>query len=184
MSICILHNGSLPSVLNEVFNELDDALGQVLLVRPPASSPPKGNNEKKAVIGQMGKVTDDGSKFTVALNVSKFKPDELKVNIDGRTLTVEGKQEVKEGSSYTSRSFLRQWTLPEGVDVEQIRSSLTDEGQLAIELPKPKPTINSRSIPITKGNCSVLRLSNCYVDTCLVHGDLFALRTFCGHHIY
>ncbi|KAK6057607.1 Hsp20/alpha crystallin family protein, partial [Cooperia oncophora] len=73
-------------------------------------------------------VSDDGSKFTFALNVSKFGPDELKVNINGRTLTVEGKQEVKEDSSYTSfRSFLRQWTLPEGVGAEQIGSSLTDE---------------------------------------------------------
>ncbi|KAK6042342.1 Hsp20/alpha crystallin family protein [Cooperia oncophora] len=117
---------------------------------PSAHSPPRRRKEKKAGMGQLGKVTDDGSKFTVALNVSKFKPDELKVNIDGRTLTVEGKQEVKEGSNYTARSFLRQWVLPEGVDVEQIRSSLTDEGQLAIELPKPKPAINSRSIPILK----------------------------------
>uniref|UniRef100_A0A0N4WTU4 Hsp20/alpha crystallin family protein n=1 Tax=Haemonchus placei TaxID=6290 RepID=A0A0N4WTU4_HAEPC len=88
--------------------------------------------------------------LAISLDVSKFKPDELKVNIDGRTLTVEGKQEVKEDSSYTSRSFLRQWTVPEDVDVEQIRSTLTEDGHLAIEVPKPKPAITSRNIPIQK----------------------------------
>ncbi|XGW23727.1 hypothetical protein V3C99_005722 [Haemonchus contortus] len=101
-------------------------------------------------MGQLCKVTDDGSKLAISLDVSKFKPDELKVNIDGRTLTVEGKQEVKEGSSYTARSFLRQWTVPEDVDIEQIRSALTEDGHLAIEMPKPKPAITSRSIPIQK----------------------------------
>ncbi|PIO56275.1 hypothetical protein TELCIR_22326, partial [Teladorsagia circumcincta] len=45
-------------------------------------------------------------------------------------------------------SFLRRWTLPEDVDVEQIRSSLTENGQLAIEVPKPKPAVTSRTIPI------------------------------------
>ncbi|PIO53800.1 Hsp20/alpha crystallin family protein [Teladorsagia circumcincta] len=93
-------------------------------------------------------VTDDGSKLAISLDVSKFKPDELKVNLDGRTLTIEGKQEITEGSNYTSRSFLRRWTLPEDVDVEQIRSNLTENGQLAIEVPKAKPAANSRSIPI------------------------------------
>ncbi|KAK6040699.1 hypothetical protein COOONC_21794 [Cooperia oncophora] len=152
MSICILHNGSLPSVLNEVFNELDDALGQVLLVRPPASSPPKGNNEKKAVMGQMGKVTDDGSKLTVALNVSKFKPDELKVNIDGRILTVEGKQEVKDGSNYTSRSFIRHnGTSSRYVDRWQIRIQTSPtRSSWAFELPKPQTAITLGVSPITQ----------------------------------
>uniref|UniRef100_A0A7I4XVA8 SHSP domain-containing protein n=1 Tax=Haemonchus contortus TaxID=6289 RepID=A0A7I4XVA8_HAECO len=102
---------------------------------------------KRSFVGQ---VSDDETKLAISLNVSKFKPDELKVNIDGRTLTVEVKQEVKEGSSYTARSFLRQWTVPKGVDADQIQFTLTENGHLTIEVPKPKPTITSRSIPIQK----------------------------------
>ncbi|KAK6049545.1 hypothetical protein COOONC_12950, partial [Cooperia oncophora] len=133
MPTCILHNAFLPSVLDEVFNELDDvldhiplvalpacspskrrreekALGDVFdqmsLVEPTISPPTKRRKEKKAVMGQFDKVTNDESKLTIALNVSKFKPDELKVNIDGQTLTVEGKQEVKDGSNDTARWVL------------------------------------------------------------------------------
>ncbi|VDO55144.1 unnamed protein product [Haemonchus placei] len=155
MSICILPFASekaiLPRLFDDIFSELDDVFNQFYQIEQIASPPPRREG-KKSPMGQVCKVSDDGSKLAISLDVSKFKPDELKVNVDGRTLTVEGKQEVKEGSSYTSRSFLRQWTVPEGVDVEQIRSTLTENGHLAIEVPKPKPANTSRSIPIQKAN--------------------------------
>ncbi|PIO69845.1 Hsp20/alpha crystallin family protein [Teladorsagia circumcincta] len=131
------------------FSEIDDAFNELAQIERPHRCHGR-TEEKKALRGQIGKVTDDGSKLAISLDVSKFKPDELKVNIDGRTLTIEGKQEITEGSNYTSRSFLRRWTLPEDVDVDQIRSTLTENGQLAIEVPKPKASATTRTIPIQK----------------------------------
>ncbi|PIO69835.1 Hsp20/alpha crystallin family protein [Teladorsagia circumcincta] len=139
----------LPRLLDDVFSEIDDAFNELAQIERPIRSLTRKSG-RKALAGQIGKVTDDGSKLAISLDVSKFKPDELKVNIDGRTLTIEGKQEITECSNYTSRSFLRRWTLPDGVDVEQIRSTLTENGQLAIEVPKAKPAITARSIPIQK----------------------------------
>ncbi|PIO77177.1 Hsp20/alpha crystallin family protein, partial [Teladorsagia circumcincta] len=101
-------------------------------------------------MSKMEKVIDSGSKLSFSLDVSEFEPDELKVSIDGRTLTVEGKQEITEGSNYTSRSFLHRRTLPEDGDVDQIRSTLTEFGQLAIEVLKLKPTVTVKTIPIRK----------------------------------
>nr|CDJ87947.1 Heat shock protein Hsp20 domain containing protein [Haemonchus contortus] len=153
MSLCILPFASeaiLPRLLDDVFSELDDAFNQFYQIERITPPPPTKRLGKRSPMGQLCKVSDDGSKLAISMDVSKFKPDELKVNIDGRTLTVEGKQEVKEGSSYAARSFLRQWTVPEDVDIEQIRSALTEDGHLAIEMPKPKPAITSRSIPIQK----------------------------------
>ncbi|VDO55141.1 unnamed protein product [Haemonchus placei] len=153
MSLCILPFASeaiLPRLLDDVFSELDDAFNHFYQIEQISSPPSTKKLGRKSPMGQLYKVSDDGSKLAISLDVSKFKPDELNVNIDGRTLTVEGKQEVKEGSSYTARSFLRQWTVPEGVDAEQIRSALTEDGHLAIEMPKLKPSITYRSIPIQK----------------------------------
>nr|CDJ87953.1 Heat shock protein Hsp20 domain containing protein [Haemonchus contortus] len=154
MSICILpfstEKAILPLLLDDVFSELDDVFNQFYQIERIPPPPPRRRAGKGGLKGQLCKVSDDGSKLAISLDVSKFKPDELKVNIDGRTLTVEGKQEVKEGSSYTSRAFLRQWTVPKGVDVDQIRSTLTENGHLSIEVPKAKPAITSRSIPIQK----------------------------------
>ncbi|PIO74755.1 Hsp20/alpha crystallin family protein [Teladorsagia circumcincta] len=153
MAICIHQMAGettiLPRLLDDVFSEIDDVFNELAQIERPLRCHRRGE-ERKALKGQLGKVTDDGSKLAISLDVSKFKPDELKVNIDGRTLTIEGKQEITEGSNYTSRSFLRRWTLPEDVDVDQIRSTLTENGQLAIEMPKPKPAVTARTIPIQK----------------------------------
>ncbi|KAK6745054.1 hypothetical protein RB195_011640 [Necator americanus] len=99
-----------------------------------------------------GETINDDSKFAVSIDVSKFKPENLKVNLDGRNLTIEGKQEVKEENGYSMRSFVRQWVLPGNVNLDAIKSSLTDSGRLSIEAPKiVKPEAETgRSIPIER----------------------------------
>ncbi|ETN71504.1 Hsp20/alpha crystallin family protein [Necator americanus] len=95
-------------------------------------------------------VIDDEKKFAVSLDVSQFRPEELNVHLDGRELTVEGKQEHKNENSFTQRSFIRKWTLPENVDLEAIRTQLSDKGHLCVEAPKTDATTpNKRNIPIT-----------------------------------
>lgn len=55
--------------------------------------------------------------------------------------------------SFLFRSFVREWTLPEEVDVDKIRSSLTEDGHLSIEAPKAKmAAVTAKSIPIQKAN--------------------------------
>uniref|UniRef100_A0A7I4XUZ3 SHSP domain-containing protein n=1 Tax=Haemonchus contortus TaxID=6289 RepID=A0A7I4XUZ3_HAECO len=123
-------------LVNHVCSQLDDTFSRTH--RCPCSHL-RIRDDKKLPMDQVGKVTEDDTRLVISLNVSKFKPDELRVNIDGRTITVEGKQEVKEGPTYSARSFLRRWKLPENVDVEQIRSTISEDGQLAIEAPKHEP---------------------------------------------
>ncbi|PIO56710.1 hypothetical protein TELCIR_21889, partial [Teladorsagia circumcincta] len=48
-----------------------------------------------------GEVINNDSKFAVSIDVSKFKPEHLKVNIEGRQLTIKGKEEVKEENGYS-----------------------------------------------------------------------------------
>ncbi|KAK6045500.1 hypothetical protein COOONC_16996 [Cooperia oncophora] len=49
------------------------------------------------------KAVDDDKKFAVTLDVSQFRPEELNVHLDGRVLTIEGKQEHKTKSSSLHR---------------------------------------------------------------------------------
>ncbi|VDO21511.1 unnamed protein product [Haemonchus placei] len=105
----------------------------------PLTYPPMINNE---------------SKFAITIDVSKFKPENLKVNIDGRQLTIEGKEDhciTRSGTLKSDLSFVRRWMLPENVDLEAIRSSLSNNGRLAIEAPKlAKAADSGRSIPIER----------------------------------
>ncbi|CAB3411374.1 unnamed protein product [Caenorhabditis bovis] len=89
----------------------------------------------------------DNEKFSVNLNVSDYKPEELKIDLDGRKLKIEGNQKVENEHGFSKRSFSRIVLLPEDADLAAITSNLTEDGQLSIEAPRvPKDT--GRSIPI------------------------------------
>ncbi|VDO55137.1 unnamed protein product [Haemonchus placei] len=94
-------------------------------------------------------MVDDDKKFAVSLDVSQFRPEELNVHLEGRELTIEGKQEHKTGNSAIHRSFTRRWLLPENVDLEAIRTQLDDKGHLSVEAPKSiEGHKQKRTIPI------------------------------------
>ncbi|CAJ0597003.1 unnamed protein product [Cylicocyclus nassatus] len=104
-----------------------------------------------SVANDTQQVINDDKRFAVSLDVSQFRPDELKVQLEGRQLVIEGKQENKGDNNYTERSFVRKWTLPDDVNIDAIRSELSDVGHLSIEAPKTgqKPE-NVRAIPIQR----------------------------------
>ncbi|ETN71010.1 Hsp20/alpha crystallin family protein, partial [Necator americanus] len=94
------------------------------------------------------KVVNDDKKFVVALDVSQFKPEEISVHIQDRELIIEGKQEHKSGTGYMQRSFVRKWTLPNDVDLDSVRTELTNVGHLNVEAPKIGQNTYKREIPI------------------------------------
>ncbi|PIO74488.1 Hsp20/alpha crystallin family protein [Teladorsagia circumcincta] len=111
------------------------------------------------------RVINNDSKFAVSIDVSKFKPEHLKVNIEGRQLTIEGKEEVKEENGYSMTSFVRQWDLPENVDLDAVRSSLSESGRLCIEAPKIGRAADSgRTIPIHRVTDAEKTLKNIEAD--------------------
>ncbi|CAJ0589106.1 unnamed protein product [Cylicocyclus nassatus] len=114
------------------------------------------SQQREESAGKSAKVTDDDSKLAISLNVANFKPEELSVDLDGRILKVQGKQEIKEENGYSMRTFVRQWMLPDDVDVEQLKSSLTEDGHLALEAPKiTKKSSTTRSIRIETAPAAV-----------------------------
>ncbi|CAJ0592485.1 unnamed protein product [Cylicocyclus nassatus] len=100
------------------------------------------------VANQAHEVVNDDKKFAVSLDVSHFKPEELQVHIDGRNLTIEGKQEIKNDHEHMERSFVRSWTLPDEVDLDAVHTQLTEVGHLCIEAPKTGLHTNRRELPI------------------------------------
>ncbi|KAK6039910.1 Hsp20/alpha crystallin family protein [Cooperia oncophora] len=93
-------------------------------------------------------VVNDEKKFAVAVDVSQFKPEELKVHIEGRDLTIEGRQEIKTDHGFTERSFVRRWALPDDVDLDAVHTQLMNDGKLEIEAPKTGEHTNRRTLPI------------------------------------
>ncbi|CAL2045969.1 unnamed protein product [Caenorhabditis brenneri] len=92
-------------------------------------------------------IVNTEEKFAINLNVSQFKPEELKINLEGRRLSIQGEQDVSNEHGHSTRSFSRVILLPEDVDVASVASNLSDTGRLSIEAPKLLPA-QGRPIPI------------------------------------
>merc|ERR1712110_467604 len=98
------------------------------------------------------KHNEDDNKVEVHLDTSGYKPSELKVQVEGNTVRVEGKHEERSqaGAVMVSRHFVKEYALPEGSKPEGVESSLSKDGVLVITMPKPRKAINmdkSRSVP-------------------------------------
>ncbi len=100
---------------------------------------------------QVIRIRDDDRAFELSLDTHGYRPDELKVNVAGDTLTVEAKHEEKGDNRFVSRQFKRSYTLPEGCEAHKVNSNLSSDGLLLITAPK-KAAINhddgNRAIPI------------------------------------
>ncbi|KAB7497904.1 Heat shock protein [Armadillidium nasatum] len=75
-------------------------------------------------------------KFKYAFNFPNAKPDDIKVTLKDRVITVEAKIEDASENSKMNQSFYFQYTLPESIDVEALESVFTHDGVLTIEAPQ------------------------------------------------
>merc|ERR1719429_582401 len=81
---------------------------------------------------------EEKDKMEVTLDTSGYKPDELKVEIKGGELCVEGKHEERSqsGEVMVSRQFSRRFVMPQNVKKEDIVSNLSQDGVMVITMPK------------------------------------------------
>lgn len=99
-----------------------------------------------------------GGKLVVSAELPGLKRDEVKVELSGDTLTIEGerKQEHKEdhqGFHRFERSygrFYRSLQLPQGAQTDQVKAEMQD-GLLKVSIPVPEAESKTRQIPIEQG---------------------------------
>lgn len=85
---------------------------------------------------QVMRVVDEGDKFEVSLDTHEYRPDELKVSVEGGQLVVEAKHEEKGDGRFVSRQFRRSFALPEGCRAAAVASNLSSDGILVVTAPK------------------------------------------------
>lgn len=93
---------------------------------------------------------DGKYQMNIALG-DRFLPENIKLSLKDRVLTVEAKYDhsSEDGTSRVHQEFTRQFTLPENVDPSQIKSLFTPDGILQIEAPLPvKEGEKPKEIPI------------------------------------
>ncbi|KAG7168875.1 heat shock protein beta-1-like [Homarus americanus] len=78
-------------------------------------------------------------KYKLAFNFSSAKPEDIKVKLKDRTLTVTGQAKTSTETSRSSYETSIEYQLPDGVDVDALESSLSHDGILTIEAPQITP---------------------------------------------
>ena len=112
---------------------------------PALNTPLKQLDLFKTKDSELIRAKEDDTKMEVSLDTAQYRPDELKISVEGRVVCVEGRHEEKaeDGSKMVNRSFSRKYTLPEGAKAEDVVSNLSSDGVLVITAPKKVSAITA-----------------------------------------
>ncbi|GFQ63943.1 protein lethal(2)essential for life [Trichonephila clavata] len=95
----------------------------------------------------------DANKYKVMLNVKHFRPDEIEVKTVDNFVVIHGKHEEQvDEHGFVSREFTRRYQLPDDIEPQSVKSSLSQDGILTIQAPRKAlepPPKNERVVPIT-----------------------------------
>lgn len=141
-----LDHWPVPSTFDQALNELQNVMENV--------SEAIGNYQtsvfKDLGAGGMKTTRTEEGNIQMAIDVSQYKPEEVTVKLCDNNLVVEAKTESSEDDSYHKSEFKRWLRLPQDVKTEAIKSTITPDKKLVIEVPCQKPIQldRSRNIPI------------------------------------
>lgn len=80
-------------------------------------------------------VAEAGQPFKESLDLSVFEPDHINVKRKGNIISVSADHDKEEDGIRVSRSFRREFTVPEGMDCSQVKVCRDPEGRLTIMAP-------------------------------------------------
>ena len=90
--------------------------------------------------GDVVRLRDDRDALEVTFDMAQYRPDELRVSVQGGVLCVEGRHvEGEEGSrKQVVKQFLRRFRMPGGSRAEDVASNLSSDGVLVVTVTKPE----------------------------------------------
>jgi len=83
-------------------------------------------------------VTEKDGRFSCVMDVKDFNPNQLQVKVVEDRVVVEGKYEKKseDGSSTSSKSFYKEFSLPGSANLDLVSTALSKDGVLTVRAPK------------------------------------------------
>ncbi|XP_045118937.1 protein lethal(2)essential for life-like [Portunus trituberculatus] len=83
-------------------------------------------------------ITEKDGKFQAVMDVKDFSPSDLQVRVVEDRVVVEGKyiKKSEDGSSMSSKSFYKEFTMPNTADIDAVSTALSKDGVLTVRAPK------------------------------------------------
>uniref|UniRef100_A0A914Q8B0 SHSP domain-containing protein n=1 Tax=Panagrolaimus davidi TaxID=227884 RepID=A0A914Q8B0_9BILA len=96
-----------------------------------------------------GQLSHDENGLKYRIDARGFKPEELKVDIEGDHIVVRAEHKEEHDGESVHRSFIRSVAIPKDIQKEGLKCDLDEAGRLVITAPKAGlPDSQKRSIPI------------------------------------
>lgn len=107
-------------------------------------------------------ITEKDGNFSAVMDVKDFNPTDLQVRVVDDRVVVEGKYEKKseDGSSMSSKSFHKDFNLPQMADIDKVSTALSKDGVLTIKAPKREGEALNPSGPVVSSSSSVQQASS------------------------
>ena len=87
----------------------------------------------------------DSRRFHISLNLSSFNPDNIEVKRVDNELKIHAKQEVERSGMVFHREIQRSYHLPDDIDSESLKSTLSAAGVLTVEAQRTPKDSNTNS---------------------------------------
>ncbi|KAK4298299.1 hypothetical protein Pmani_029339 [Petrolisthes manimaculis] len=83
-------------------------------------------------------ITEKEGKFQAVMDVKDFSPNDLQVRVVDDRVVVEGKyfKKSEDGSSTSSKSFYKEFTMPSTANIDLVATALSKDGVLTVKAPK------------------------------------------------
>ncbi|KAI6233766.1 SHSP domain-containing protein [Aphelenchoides fujianensis] len=93
--------------------------------------------------------------FSIQLDVSSFRPEDLKVTVIENQVVIEGRHDERNDRyGQVERLFVRKYTIPDSIKPEEVTSELSKDGVLTVQTLRKPPVEEEkvRQIPIQPKN--------------------------------
>merc|ERR1712106_1230766 len=75
-------------------------------------------------------------RFSIEVDIQDFDPEDIDIKVEGGSIILVGRREIKRGTSSSIRQFNQKFALPSGIDVSRLATEVTSADSLVIYAPQ------------------------------------------------
>jgi len=105
-------------------SEIEEALGLVSTLLDNLSTSDSIPKSKFAL--------DENGNFKFDVDITGYKPEELKVDMEGKELVISGSHSSEDEHGKSEHQFTRRFLVPESIDIQSIKANILEDKVLEI----------------------------------------------------
>merc|ERR1712106_243766 len=89
-------------------------------------------------------------RVSIEVDIQDFDPEDIDIKVEGGSIILVGRREIKRGTSSSIRQFNQKFALPSGIDVSRLATEVTSAGSLVIYAPQVEDSSLAVGLPFSQ----------------------------------